>query len=87
MSSLLTAVSLVIALVSFLRVLECAAPEVSPSDSGHSLVTTSAETAKTTALCHVACLNFLFENPTDGNETTEQPPSETTTNETVRLQY
>ena len=55
-------------MIAFLRVLEWAPDLVSPSDSGHSLVTKNAEKAKITALCHVACFNFLFEgvNPTDG---------------------
>ena len=95
MSSLLAIVSLAIALASSLRVVECASPEqVSPSDSGHSLVTKNAEKAKITAICHVACFNFLFEgvDPTDeaasgtANEMARESP--TTTNGTgVRLQY
>ena len=98
MSSLLTTVSLVIALASSLRVVECAPDQVSPSDSGHSLVTKNVEHAKIVALCHVACFNFLFEgvDPTDGaangtaNGTANEMASEspTTTNGTeVRLQY
>ena len=77
-----------IALASSLRVVECASPgpdQVYPSDSGHSLVTKNAEHAKITALCHVACFNFLFEG-VDPNEMASESP--TTTNGTeVRLQY
>ena len=86
MSSLMAIVSLVIALASSLRVVECASPEqVSPSDFGHSLVTKNAEKAKITALCHVTCFNFLFE-VTDGGA--NGTANVTTTNGTeVRLQY
>ena len=68
MSSRLVIVSLVIALASFLRVASPVPDQVSPSDSGHSLVTKNTTHAKIAALCHVACLNFLFEgvDPTDG---------------------
>ena len=69
--SMLTVVPLVVFLASFSRVLgdlDCPAPgvimTVSPSDSGHSLVTKSAEVAKNTALCHVACLNLVFQDIT-----------------------
>ena len=79
MSSLLVIVSLVIALASFLRVSSPAPDQVSPSDSGHSLVTKDAEKAKIAALCHVACLNFLFD-PTDG-------AANDTNGTEVRLQY
>ena len=82
MSSLLTIVSLVIALASSLRVVECAPDlQVSPSDSGHSLVTKDAEKANITARCHVACFNFLFEVTDNGTNGTNG------TNGAVRLQY
>ena len=94
MSSLLTIVSLVMAFSSLLRVASPAPDQVSPSDSGHSLVTNDTEEAKITAICHVACFNFLFEgvDPTDeaDNGTANEMASEspTTTNGTeVRLQY
>ena len=34
---------------------------VSPSDSGHLLVTESEEEAVKTAYCHVTCINYIFE--------------------------
>ena len=41
---------------------------VSPSDSGHALVTRDADEAQNTALCHVFCINSLFQSvPVSGN--------------------
>ena len=64
-------VSLVLSLVCVSRVLaalEC--PEtastgpsyVSPSDSGHMLMTASADEARNTAVCHATCVNYIFES-------------------------
>ena len=41
---------------------------VSPSDSGHALVTRDADEAQNTALCHVFCIDSLFQSvPVSGN--------------------
>ena len=37
-----------------------------PSDIVHLLVTDSADDAKYTALCHVACINYACNNPNSG---------------------
>ena len=46
---------------------------LTPSDSGHVLVTTSAEEAKNTALCHVVCINLVL--PDAGGGGTATPTS------------
>ena len=62
---------LVLSLVCVSRVLaalEC--PEtagsgpsyVSPSDSGHMLMTASADEARNTAVCHAICIKYIFES-------------------------
>ena len=50
---------------------------VSPSDSGHALVTRDADEAQNTALCHIFCINFLFQSVSGNNSNT------TSSNETV----
>ena len=44
--------------------------DTSPSDSGHVLVTTDADEARNTALCHVACMNLLYANGTNDTDGT-----------------
>ena len=48
--------------------------DTSPSDSGHVLVTTDADEARNTALCHVACINLLYAN---GNNDTDGTGNDT----------
>ena len=43
---------------------------VSPSDSGHALVTRDADEAQNTALCHVFCINSLFQSVSGNNSNT-----------------
>ena len=50
---------------------------VSPSDSGHALVTRDVDEAQNTALCHVFCINSLFQSVSGNNSNT------TSSNETV----
>ena len=52
---------------------------VSPSDSGHALVTRDADEAQNTALCHVFCINSLFQSVSGNNSNT------TSSNETVSV--
>ena len=40
---------------------------VSPSDSGHLLMTASAEEARNTAVCHTLCVNYIFEGASAPN--------------------
>ena len=89
MASPFILVSLVLSLVRVSRVLatlEC--PEetassgpsyelvpVSPSDSGHMLMTASADEARNTAVCHAICIKYIFEsqgspNGSNGTATT-----------------
>ena len=76
-------VCLVASLASLSRVLAqpvCVQPDAplpsdtSPSDSGHVLVTTDADAARNTALCHVACINLLYAN---GNSDTNGTGNDT----------
>ena len=88
-------VSLVLSLVCVSRVLaalEC--PEtagsgpsyelvpVSPSDSGHMLMTASADEARNTAVCHATCVNYIFESqvgsPNGSNATNGTAPTDGT---------
>ena len=43
---------------------------VSPSDSGHALVTRDADEAQNTALCHVFCINSFFQNVSGNSSNT-----------------
>ena len=43
---------------------------VSPSDSGHALVTRDADEAQNTALCHIFCINSLFQSVSGNNSNT-----------------
>ena len=67
MASLLILVYLVLSFASVSRVLgklECqeTANPVSPSDSGHMLMTASADEARNTAVCHAICIKYIFES-------------------------
>ena len=79
---------LVLSLVCVSRVLaalEC--PEtastgpsyVSPSDSGHMLMTASADETRNTAVCHATCVNYIFESqvgsPNGSNATNGTAPT------------
>ena len=47
---------------------------VSPSDSGHLLMTASEDKARNTALCHATCINYIFKglgSPNGSNETAQ----------------
>ena len=44
----------------------------SPSDSGHMLVTTDADEARNTALCHIACINLLYASGTNCTDDTDR---------------
>jgi hypothetical protein len=67
-------VSLVLPLASVPRVLgklECQLQRAAvPSDSGHALVTRDADEAQNTALCHVFCINSLFQSVSGNNSNT-----------------
>ena len=86
MVSPLTVICLVLSLASLPQVLgELACPPATseleprtPSDSGHVLVTTSAEEAKNTALCHVVCINLVLPDA-GGGGTTATPTSTNST--------
>ena len=51
---------------------------VSPSDSGHLLLTASADKARNTAVCHATCINYIFEgqgSPNGSNATNGTAPN------------
>ena len=81
-SSPFVLISLVLSLASVSQVLgalECpeeTANYVSPSDSGHLLITASADEARNTALCHAICINYIFEGLVFFNGSNETAPME-----------
>ena len=58
---------------------------ISPSDSGHVLMTASADEARNTAVCHAICINYIFvgrQSP-NGSNGTEPTNSTGPTNGTI----
>ena len=104
MASPFILVSLVLSLVcasGVLAALEC--PEetassgpsyelvpVSPSDSGHMLMTASADEARNTAVCHAICIKYIFESQGSPNGSNGTAPtngtSPTTGNSTIPME-
>ena len=44
---------------------------VSPSDSGHLLMTANEDEARNTAVCHAICINYIFEGQESSNGSNE----------------
>lgn len=54
-------------------------PSVSPSDSGHLLITASEDEARNTAVCHATCINYIFEGQGSSNGSNRTARSTVTT--------